>query len=175
MVIGRTSLQDHNFTTNGHQIETLSPALTLYGATSPPLGKLELGEQKAEAEPRSLYQADVEFPRLKHLWLEIAPTEMRTKARIGGKGSRVERGARRTSAKACSRRGADGLGTGVDQRRYESGLAKAPATTTIRRPAASVGSRADVFLDLSEQEDELRDYERLAATSEAFIYVAMSA
>ena len=29
-------------------------------------------------------------------------------------------------------------------------------------------------MDRSEQEDELRDYERLAATGEAFIYVAMS-
>jgi hypothetical protein len=29
-------------------------------------------------------------------------------------------------------------------------------------------------LDRAEQEDELRDYERLTATSEAFIYVAMT-
>jgi len=32
----------------------------------------------------------------------------------------------------------------------------------------------DVFLDRPEQEDELRDYERLPESGEAFIYVAMS-
>jgi hypothetical protein len=37
-----------------------------------------------------------------------------------------------------------------------------------------VGGGADVFVDRPEQEDELRDYERLTETSEAFVYVAMS-
>jgi hypothetical protein len=35
-------------------------------------------------------------------------------------------------------------------------------------------SRADVFLAGTEQEDEPMDYERLTATSESFIYVAMT-
>ena len=45
-----------------------------------------------------------------------------------------------------------------------------------RLPSAGswVGCRADVFVDRPEQEDKLRDYERLTETSEAFIYVAMS-
>jgi hypothetical protein len=33
---------------------------------------------------------------------------------------------------------------------------------------------APSLLALSEQEDELRDYERLCATAEAFVYVAMT-
>ncbi len=36
--------------------------------------------------------------------------------RLGGENSRVERGARRASKKACSKRGPEGVGTGVDQR-----------------------------------------------------------
>ena len=66
------------------------------------------------------------------------------------------------------------MGQGVGQRGCQSGLAEAHATAGIRRLATSVGGRADVFLDREEQEDELRDYERLTATSEAFIYVAMT-
>jgi hypothetical protein len=34
--------------------------------------------------------------------------------------------------------------------------------------------REDLFLVEAEQEDELRDYERLPESAEAFIYVAMS-
>jgi hypothetical protein len=37
-----------------------------------------------------------------------------------------------------------------------------------------VGSGEDVFMDRPEQDDELRDYERLPESGEAFIYVAMS-
>jgi hypothetical protein len=53
-------------------------------------------------------------------------------------------------------------------------LAEAPATARVRGAAEEVGGGADDRLDRPQQEDELRDYERLAATSEAFIYVAMS-
>ena len=66
------------------------------------------------------------------------------------------------------------MGCGVGQRGCQSGLAEAHARAGIRRLGTSVGPRADVFLDREEQEDELRDYERLTATSEAFIYVAMT-
>src|SRR5687768_823891 len=44
----------------------------------------------------------------------------------------------------------------------------------LRGVAEEVGGGADYSLDRPQQEDELRDYERLAATSEAFIYMAMS-
>jgi hypothetical protein len=36
-----------------------------------------------------------------------------------------------------------------------------------------VGGGEDLFLDLSEQEDEPLDYERPCASAEAFIYAAM--
>jgi transposase len=52
-------------------------------------------------------------------------------------------------------------------------LAEAHATAGFRRLATSVGGE-DVFVALSEQEDEPMDYEKLTATSEAFIYVAMT-
>ena len=53
-------------------------------------------------------------------------------------------------------------------------MAQAHAARRFPGFASSVGSRADVLLDRSEPQDELRDYERLTETSEAFIYVAMS-
>ena len=37
-----------------------------------------------------------------------------------------------------------------------------------------MGSGKDIFVDRPQQEDELRDYERLPESGEAFIYVAMS-
>jgi hypothetical protein len=44
----------------------------------------------------------------------------------------------------------------------------------LRGVAEEVGGGADDRFDRSEQEDELRDYERLPESGEAFIYVAMS-
>jgi hypothetical protein len=37
-----------------------------------------------------------------------------------------------------------------------------------------LGGGADLLLVRAEQEDELRDYERLAETSETLVYVAMT-
>jgi hypothetical protein len=37
-----------------------------------------------------------------------------------------------------------------------------------------LGRGKDIFLAISEQEDEPMDYERLAETSEALVYVAMT-
>jgi hypothetical protein len=37
-----------------------------------------------------------------------------------------------------------------------------------------MGSRENIFMDRPQQEDELRDYERLPESSEAFTYVLMS-
>ena len=39
---------------------------------------------------------------------------------------------------------------------------------------APLGGRVHLLLAFSEQEDELRDYERLCATAEAFVYVTMA-
>ena len=66
------------------------------------------------------------------------------------------------------------MGQGVGKRGRLGGLGEAPATARVRGPAEEVGGGADDRLDRPQQEDELKDYERLAATSEAFIYVAMS-
>jgi hypothetical protein len=52
-------------------------------------------------------------------------------------------------------------------------LAKADATARIRGSSSLVGGGEDLFLDLSEQEDEPLDYERPCASAEAFIYAAM--
>jgi hypothetical protein len=62
----------------------------------------------------------------------------------------------------------------MGRRRREGGLAETVAPQRLRGVAEEVGGGADDRLDRPQQEDELRDYERLAATSEAFIYVAMS-
>jgi hypothetical protein len=66
------------------------------------------------------------------------------------------------------------VGQGVGKRGRVGGLAEARATARVRGAAEEVGGGAYDRLDRPEQEDELRDYERLGATSEAFIYVAMS-
>src|SRR5215208_587522 len=73
-----------------------------------------------------LRQADVQFPRLKHLCGWMAVTEERTKAKIGCReGSRVERGARRASEEARSRRSPKVVGQGVDQRGSKDRLGEA--------------------------------------------------
>ena len=83
------------------------------------------------------------------------------------------------------------MGQRVGQRRRGARLAETIATQRIATQriatqriatqrfsgvAEAVGRGADIFLDRQEQEDELRDYERLPESSEAFIffYVAMS-
>jgi len=67
------------------------------------------------------------------------------------------------------------VGEGAQQRGYPRRPEEVHAP---QRPQAllaeEVGRGEDVFLVGPEQEDELRDYERLPESSEAFIYVAMS-
>jgi hypothetical protein len=53
-------------------------------------------------------------------------------------------------------------------------LAKADGAERLEGVAEEVGCGEDLLLALSEQEDELRDYERLPESSEAFVYAAMS-
>ena len=73
------------------------------------------------------------------------------------------------------------MGQRVGQRRRgarsaETIVTQRIATQRFSGVAEAVGCGADIFLDRQEQEDELRDYERLPESSEAFIffYVAMS-
>jgi putative transposase len=68
------------------------------------------------------------------------------------------------------------VGEGVDRRGAadRSGEAASRAEGSKAVLAEEVDSGADLLLALSEQEAELRDYERLPETAETLIYVAMS-
>jgi hypothetical protein len=82
---------------------------------------------------------------------------------------------RATPAEAGSGGSDEGMGKGVQQR----GSGDRPGGTYAGErpealPAEKMDRGADLLVALSEQEDELRDYERLPETGEAFIYVAMS-
>jgi putative transposase len=92
--------------------------------------------------------------------------------RLGAKDAGMESRDRQPTTQARSQGSADGLGAGVGRRRCDSGLAEAPATAGVRRPATSVGGRERTFSWISKNRRMSRDYERLAATSEAFIYIA---
>jgi hypothetical protein len=88
-------------------------------------------------------------------WTEA--TREKTRARTGYReGVRVERRDRQQAAQAGPRGSADEVGQGMDQRGREGRLAEAHATAGFRRLATSVGRGEDVFLALSEQEDEQR-------------------
>src|ERR671910_2629959 len=68
----------------------------------------------------------------------------------------MERRARRAPAKARSRRGANGLGSGVGQRGRKGGLGETIAPQRFSGAAEEVGGRTHVFVDRPEQEDEQR-------------------
>jgi hypothetical protein len=55
----------------------------------------------------------------------------------------------------------------------ESRLAKADGAARVRGFAEEVGGGEDLLLAWPEQEDEPMDYERLCASAEAFVYMAM--
>ena len=62
----------------------------------------------------------------------------------------------------------------MGQRGREDRLAEAHAAASLQSLAPQVGGRKDLRLDLPQPSDELRDYERLCVTGEAFVYVAMT-
>ena len=72
--------------------------------------------------------------------------------------------------KKCS----DEVGGGIGQGRQDSRLAEACATAGISGPPTPLGGGTLICLDWPQQKDELRDYEKLCATSEALVYAAMS-
>jgi hypothetical protein len=92
---------------------------------------------------------------------------------VGRGGYGLERGGSAQAAQASAGGGGEGLGRGMDQGGQGDRLAEADAATRVRGFASSMGGGKDVLLALSEQEDELRDYERLCASAEAFVYAAM--
>jgi len=53
-------------------------------------------------------------------------------------------------------------------------LGETGAAQRLPGPTSSVGCGTDVLLERPQPKDEPMDYERLPASSEAFIYVAMS-
>ena len=66
-----------------------------------------------------------------------------------------------------------GLGTGMGQGGQEDRLAESDAAAGVRGSGWAVGGGEHLLLVRAEQEDELRDYERLCASEEAFVYAAM--
>jgi putative transposase len=114
------------------------------------------------------------FPRLTHLWMD-------TGYRGEGKGADWVQKAFGWSVEIVSRPRKPAPEEVLmawarewGKRRRGGGLAEAHATTRIRRAAAAVGRRANLLLDRPENRRMSKDYERLTATSETFIYVAMT-
>ena len=62
----------------------------------------------------------------------------------------------------------------MGQRRRTDRSREALGAAEVRGSASAVGGGAHLFVVGPEQADELKDYERLAETSEAFVYVAMT-
>ena len=90
----------------------------------------------------------------------------------GGLGCERRGGAQ--AQKAPARGGGKGLDTGVGQGGRKGGLAEVDAAKRLSSSSAQMGRGEDLLLALSEQEDEPMDYERLAESSEAFVYAAMT-
>jgi hypothetical protein len=65
------------------------------------------------------------------------------------------------------------VGRRIQGRRERQRLGTDSCRPRLPGSTSPLGSGADGFLDRSEKEDELRDYERLTESREAFIYVAM--
>ena len=63
---------------------------------------------------------------------------------------------------------------GIGQGRKDSRLARDTASAGISGPSTPLGGGTLICLPWPQKKDELRDYEKLCATSEAFVYAAMS-
>jgi transposase len=85
----------------------------------------------------------------------------------GGLGRRRRGGAQ--ASKAGAGGGGQGLGWGVGQGRRESRLAKAHGAAKLSGVAEEVGGAEDLLLALAESPYELRDYEKLCVSAEAFV------
>jgi hypothetical protein len=92
---------------------------------------------------------------------------------VGRGGDGLERGGGAQATQARAGASGEGLGRGVGQGGQEDRLAKADAAARVRGLTPQVGGGEDLLVVGSEQEDEPRDYERLCASAEAFIYAAM--
>jgi putative transposase len=116
-----------------------------------------------------LRRADVESSPASNICGRIAPTRRRGQGQgLGGKGFRAERGARRASAQARPKRGAEVVGRRVGQRGGEgrSGEALLPPSGFQVLPRRWVVERTFSWIDQNRRMS--KDYERLTETSEAF-------
>jgi putative transposase len=119
--------------------------------------------------------ADKAFPRLRHLWLEAGYRAEDKGTRIGWKrpwaGAWISGGA---CPKARPRGGADSVGQGVGKRGplWVDWQKLLPPRGFVVLPRRWVVERTIAWIEHNRRMS--KDYERLAATSEAFIYVAMS-
>jgi transposase len=103
-----------------------------------------------------------------------ATEERRQGQGVGGEGVRMERGSRRASEEACAQGGAHGMGRAVAKGGHRGRLGAAYATERLRSVASTLGGGTLLRLDLPQPEDMSKDYERLCASGEAFVYAAMS-
>jgi hypothetical protein len=86
----------------------------------------------------------------------------------------MECGTGRTSSQSCPRRSTDELGRGIGQGRQDSRLAEASATAGISGPSTPLGGGTLICLEICHNRRMSKGYEKLCATSEAFVYAAMS-
>ena len=106
--------------------------------------------------------ASERFPRLSHLWLDAPGTTVRGRARrLGPEGVGVKRKGREESAEPVG-------GVGV---RADEGPPPRPAFITVLPRRRWVVERTISWLGQNRRMS--KDYERLCASAEAFVYVAM--
>ena len=121
------------------------------------------------------------FPRLKHPWVDAggATGEKMGAKGPGGEDAWMERGTNSLSGPAslpqrkCLWRGLSKQwareGVIVDREKQLP-----PKGEGVCSAGAPLGGGTLLCLDLSQSKDELRDYERLCASGEAFVYAATS-
>jgi transposase len=98
----------------------------------------------------------------------------RTGQGVGRKRTRLERRGRAQASEARPGEDSQDLGGGMGQRGQKDRLAEAHAAEGLSGLAEEVGGGKDVRLALPQSPHEPMDYERLCATGEAFVYVAMT-
>jgi putative transposase len=95
-----------------------------------------------------LRQADTQFPRLKHLWVD-AGYRGEEGQELGGEEVWMECGSRRAPTQACPKGSAYGMGRAMVARGREGRLAEAVATARVCGTAAPMGCGTLLCLDLS--------------------------
>src|SRR5215210_2732777 len=92
---------------------------------------------------------------------------------VGRGGHGPERGGRAQTTQARTGGGRQSLGAGMGQGGPKDRLAEPYAAARIRGLASSMGGGADLLSWIGQNRRMSKDYERLCASAEAFVYVAM--